>query len=49
MTPVPARQEGYYTRLLTDPQEADAWQTHMEEMEPSGIWFDKNGIAREVE
>ena len=49
VTPVPARQEGYYTRLLTDPQEADAWQTHIEEMEPSGIWFDKNGIAREVE
>ena len=49
VTPVPARQEVYYTSLLTDPQEADAWQTHMEEMEPSGIWFDKNVIAREVE
>lgn len=49
ITPVPARQEGYVTRLLTEPEEVEAWEAHLEAMEPSGVSIDEYGIAREVE
>ena len=44
-----ARQEGYYTRLLTEPEETGAWKARLEEMEPSGIRIDENGKAGKAE
>ena len=49
ITPVPARQEGYYTRLLTEQEDIGEWRTHLEEMEPFGIRIEENGTVSEVE
>ena len=46
---VPSRQEGYVTRLLTEPEEVEVWEAHLETMEPSGVSIDVYGIACEVE
>ena len=47
VTAVPARQEGHYTRLLTDPQEVEAWNRHAEGMEPHTIEIDDEGVIRD--
>lgn len=44
---VPARQENHYTRLLTDPEQVEAWNTHMIGMSPGNIWIDEEGILRD--
>ncbi len=47
VTVIPARQEGHYTRLLTDPQEVEAWNRHAEGMEPYTIEIDGEGVIRD--
>lgn len=43
---VPARQENHYTRLLTDPEQVEAWNAHMIRMSPGNIWIDEKGRLR---
>ena len=47
VTAVPARQEAHYTRLLTDRQEVETWNRHVEGMEPHTIKIDEEGIIRD--
>jgi len=44
---VPARQEDHYTRLLTEPDEVEAWKKHMKEMSPSDIEIDERGVLKD--
>ncbi len=41
---VPARQEGHYTRLLTEEAEIEEWDSHMEAMPPGKIQIDGQRI-----
>ncbi len=47
VTAVPARQEAHYTRLLTEHQEVETWNRHVESMEPHTIKIDKEGVIRD--
>ena len=47
VTAVPARQEAHYTRLLTEHQEVETWNRHVESMEPHTIKIDKEGVMRD--
>lgn len=47
VTAVPARQEAHYTRLLTEQQEVEAWNRHVEGMEPHTIKIDEEGVIRD--
>ena len=47
VTAVPARQEAHYTRLLTEHQEVETWNRHVESMELHTIKIDKEGVIRD--
>lgn len=44
---VPARQEAHYTRLLTEPEEIEAWNAHIQGMSPAEIIIDEKGVLRD--
>lgn len=44
---VPARQEDHKTRLLTEPEEIEAWNAHIQSMSPAEIIIDEKGVLRD--